>query len=59
MNLPKFVSLDIPLFEGIVADLFPGSSESASGHEALEASIRSEARAQLLQDTEPFVAKVL
>lgn len=59
VNLPKFVALDVPLFEGIVADLFPGSSLGASPHGTLETSIRAEARARNLQDTEPFVAKVL
>ena len=59
VNLPKFVALDIPLFEGIVADLFPGTRLGASAYGSLEAGVRSTARAQGLQDTEPFVAKVL
>jgi dynein heavy chain len=59
VNLPKFVALDIPLFEGIVSDLFPGSDLRPTDYGSLEASIREETKARRLQDTEPFVAKVL
>jgi len=48
VNLPKFVALDIPLFEGIVDDLFPGSSLTPTDYGSLETCIRAEAKARRL-----------
>jgi dynein heavy chain len=59
MNLPKFLDLDIPLFEGIVSDLFPGLKLSGSAYGSLETSIRFEAQSMNLQDTDQFIAKVI
>ena len=39
-NIPKFISEDIPLFEGIISDLFPTTDKSKPNYDSLLSSIR-------------------
>ena len=39
MNMPKFVYEDVPLFQGLIADLFPGMMASRVGNEELKEKI--------------------
>ena len=39
MNMPKFVYDDVPLFQGLIADLFPGLQASRVGNEDLKEKI--------------------
>lgn len=41
-NLPKFLSHDIPLFNAIVSDLFPGMQFQQVENKELETSIRDQ-----------------
>ncbi|XP_032239531.2 dynein axonemal heavy chain 6 isoform X3 [Nematostella vectensis] len=39
-NIPKFVAADVPLFEGILADLFPGITPPSPDNATLERAVR-------------------
>jgi len=39
MNMPKFVFEDVPLFSGLISDLFPGIKADRVGYEALNTAI--------------------
>ena len=63
VNLPKFLSVDLPLFHGIVHDLFPSSSaprvSGDVGRAQLVAAVTEACRALELVPTPHFVEKVL
>jgi dynein heavy chain len=59
VNLPKFLSPDIPLFEGIISDLFPAVELLKQDHGALEAAVLAAIEAANLRPEPIFVAKIL
>jgi hypothetical protein len=69
VNLPKFLSHDLPLFHGIVADLFPGTAASSGSSSAgndldsnikhLVVAVHTACAALHLLATPQFVEKVL
>jgi dynein heavy chain len=58
-NIPKFLAHDIPLFEAILKDLFPGVEVPEIDYGSLKSYIEQELVAQKLQIVQPFVAKVI
>ena len=59
VNLPKFLSHDIPLFEWIVSDLFPGVQHLKPDYAALEATLLEVLVERNLQPVPWFVEKVI
>ena len=59
VNLPKFLSHDVPLFNGIISDLFPGIELPPSDYDMLLGAIRTIILKKGLQPVTSFVTKVL
>ena len=57
MNLPKFTASDIPLFNGIVSDLFPGVDLPPSDYDVMDAALKKASAFLGLQATENNLMK--
>jgi hypothetical protein len=59
VNLCKFLSHDVPLFNGIVSDLFPGVVLPKPDYTALDLAMRENCEKLGLQPKEYFLTKVI
>lgn len=57
VNAPKFLAPDVPLFEGILSDLFPGVVLPEADYTQLDACLHDNAKKMNLQATEVFIEK--
>ena len=57
VNLPKFLAQDLPLFEGIISDLFPGLARPNIDYGALMKSLKLNTELNGLQPVEFFLRK--
>jgi len=58
-NVLQFLSQDLPLFEGIVSDLFPGVKLPNPDHGILEEAIITAIKSFKLQPVPWFIEKVI
>ncbi|KAJ1460012.1 dynein heavy chain and region D6 of dynein motor-domain-containing protein [Pelagophyceae sp. CCMP2097] len=59
VNVPKFLAGDLPLFQGIISDLFPGLSRPELDYGALFAVLKLEMQKANLQPHAWFVSKII
>ncbi|CAI9716307.1 dynein heavy chain 3, axonemal-like isoform X2 [Octopus vulgaris] len=59
VNLPKFLSQDITLFEGIISDLFPGLELPQSEYSHLEMAIKRTLDIRNLQPVPWYIEKII
>ncbi|XP_026673034.1 dynein heavy chain 7, axonemal [Ceratina calcarata] len=59
VNLPKFLAHDVPLFQGIVSDLFPGLELPAPSYDVLLKAVHEVADKFNLQPVDGFLLKII
>ncbi|XP_005185418.2 dynein axonemal heavy chain 12 [Musca domestica] len=59
VNLPKFMSFDIPLFEGIISDIFPGIELPSIDYSLIEEEFYRFCKEMDLEPAESFLTKVI
>ena len=58
-NIPKFLVQDLPLFNGIIQDLFPGKNVPLDPHLLVKEAIYRELDSKFLQKPDSFILKIL
>lgn len=59
VNLPKFLAHDVPLFQGIVSDLFPGLELPAPSYDILLKAVHEVCDKKNLQPVNGFLLKII
>ncbi|XP_055621192.1 dynein axonemal heavy chain 12 [Toxorhynchites rutilus septentrionalis] len=59
VNLPKFLRKDVPLFEGIISDLFPGVDLPQADYMILTNAFKDVCKDMQLQPKDTFLTKVI
>lgn len=59
VNVPKFLSHDIPLFNGIISDLFPGLQLPEADYKVFLQTMESVAKEKNLQFVDFFKEKII
>ncbi|CAG0883772.1 unnamed protein product [Cyprideis torosa] len=59
VNKPKFLAQDVPLFEGIIYDLFPGVKLECPDYRALNEALDKALKERKLQSTPWFIQKIV
>ncbi|XP_076756861.1 dynein heavy chain at 62B [Xylocopa sonorina] len=59
VNLPKFLAHDVPLFQGIVSDLFPGLELPSPSYDVLLKAVHEVANKRNLQPVDGFLLKII
>lgn len=59
VNLPKFLKHDVPLFEGIISDLFPGISLPEANYDLFYKAMKQSCRKRKLQLRDSFKIKII
>ncbi|KAL7044814.1 hypothetical protein ACKWTF_002067 [Chironomus riparius] len=58
VNLAKFLSHDVPLFQGIISDLFPGILLPESDYDVFNRAVQKACNENNIQCTDPFLEKI-
>ena len=59
VNLPKFLAHDIPLFQGIISDLFPGLKLPQADYSTFLDAVAEVCKKKRLQAVEFFKEKII
>jgi dynein heavy chain, axonemal len=58
-NIPKFLEQDLPLFFGIISDLFPGIEVPKNVYPDLERAINDNLELEKMQKPSSFIVKII